>query len=373
VSLVPSPSPPPAEQAETRPFLLGVVCGSCEACSPFGAQYCPFCGRSLRLIVEPIREVPAISPFSATETAPPNGLLQNPSQTHLQPPGFRRPSEGATGSGPQTLPVEGPPQEELMDQAKYYVCTACMTPVPRGHKFCGRCGAPIPEDAANLRVRLFSDMQNPEKARLLLIRGDGADGLSYHLKADQHLVGRQGQIEFPEDVFVSPRHANLFYRDGKLVVRDEASLNGVYFRVRGTVELMPGDTFMAGEQLFRLDPAPKPSDGADTDGTFFYSSPKYPSSFRLTQVLEGGSLGMAVCARGTCLVIGREDGDLNFPGDVYMSAKHSSIEDRGGHYFLTDHESRNGTYVRIKSEQPLGHGDYLFIGRKLLRVELNVN
>ena len=56
-----------------------------------------------------------------------------------------------------------------------------------------------------------------------------------------------------------------------------------------------------------------------------------------------------------------------------MSAKHVTIEERDGHYFLTDHESRNGTYIRIKSEQSLGHGDYLFIGRKLLRVELNVN
>jgi hypothetical protein len=29
--------------------------------------------------------------------------------------------------------------------------------------------------------------------------------------------------------------------------------------------------------------------------------------------------------------------------------------------------------VRLKSERDLGHGDYLFIGRKLLRVELNTN
>ncbi|HEU5480071.1 MAG TPA: zinc ribbon domain-containing protein, partial [Candidatus Tumulicola sp.] len=33
---------------------------------------------------------------------------------------------------------------ELMDQAKNYVCKSCSTPVPLGHKFCGRCGAAIP-------------------------------------------------------------------------------------------------------------------------------------------------------------------------------------------------------------------------------------
>ena len=56
-----------------------------------------------------------------------------------------------------------------------------------------------------------------------------------------------------------------------------------------------------------------------------------------------------------------------------MSAKHATVEMRDNKFFLTDHESRNGTYVRIKSEQALNHGDYLFIGRKLLRVELNAN
>lgn len=260
-----------------------------------------------------------------------------------------------------------------MDQARWYVCESCMTPVPTGHKFCGRCGAPIPEDAAHLQAHYFSDMQDPTKARLILIRGEGMDGLSYHLKADQHLVGRTGQLEFPEDGFISPRHANFFYRDGMLLVRDEGSLNGVYFRVRGTVDLAAGDTFLAGEQLFRVEPAPRSADGADADGTFFYSSPKHPTGFRISQVFEGGSVGMTVCARGNSLQIGREDCDLNFSLDVFMSAKHCIVEDNDGHYRLTDCDSRNGTYVRIKAEQPLGHGDYVFIGKKLLRVELNTN
>jgi hypothetical protein len=260
-----------------------------------------------------------------------------------------------------------------MDQARYYVCESCMTPVPSGHKFCGRCGSPVPESILTLHASYYSDMQDPAKARLILIRGEGMDGLSYHLKADQHLVGRAGQVEFPDDPFVSPKHANFFYRDDRLVVRDEGSLNGVYFRIRGTVEIVPGDMFLAGEQVFRLDPTPRASDGVEGDGTYFYSSPKYPTAFRLNQVLEGGAIGMTVCARGSTLQIGREDGDLNFPGDVFMSAKHCSVEERDGKYFLTDLDSRNGTYVRIKAEKPLSHGDYVFIGRRLLRVEMNSN
>lgn len=260
-----------------------------------------------------------------------------------------------------------------MEQARNYVCRSCSSGVPMGHKFCGRCGEAVPPEIVSAQTLYFGDMQNPAKAKLILIRGEGMDGLSFHLKAEQHIVGRDGQLPFPDDPFVSRRHANFFYRNGKLVVRDEGSLNGVYIRVRGTVEITPGDMILAGEQLFRLEMNPRAADGQEPDGTYFYSSPKHPSSFRLVQILQGGSTGMAVCARGNALQIGREGGDLNVPGDLYMSGSHCRIEEQDGRFTLADLSSRNGTYLRLKTERELGHGDYLFIGRKLLRVELNTN
>jgi pSer/pThr/pTyr-binding forkhead associated (FHA) protein len=257
-----------------------------------------------------------------------------------------------------------------MEQAKNYVCRSCSTPVPLSHKFCGRCGAAIPPDIMNARTQFFGQLQTPGKAKLILIRGEGVEGLSYQLNAEQHIVGRNGQLVFPDDPYVSPRHANLFYRNGKLVVRDEGSLNGVFWRVRGGIEVASGDLFLAGEQLFRIEGPPRPNDGPAPDGTYFYTSPKHQTQFKISQVLEGGGLGMAVSARGTVLQIGREGGDLNFPGDLYMSASHCKLEDTGGKLTLTDLSSRNGTYVRLKAERELANGDYLFIGRKLLRVEI---
>ncbi|HLK37749.1 MAG TPA: FHA domain-containing protein [Polyangiaceae bacterium] len=261
-----------------------------------------------------------------------------------------------------------------MDQAKNYVCKSCSTPVPMGHKFCGRCGAAIPTEIANARTQFFGQLQVPGKAKLILIRGEGVEGLSYQLNAEQHVVGRNGQLVFPDDPYVSPRHANLFYRNGKLVVRDEGSLNGVFLRVRGTIDVAPGDAFLAGEQLFRVESAPRPNDGPAPDGTYFYSSPKHQTQFKVIQILEGGAAGMAVCARTGTLQIGREGGDLNFPGDLFMSASHCKLDDGGGGKLtLTDMNSRNGTYVRLKAERDLAHGDYLFIGRKLLRVEITAS
>jgi predicted component of type VI protein secretion system len=71
--------------------------------------------------------------------------------------------------------------------------------------------------------------------------------------------------------------------------------------------------------------------------------------------------------------VGREACDLNFPADVHLSGKHCGIEEKDGKFQLTDYDTRNGTYVRIKAEKPLSHGDYVFIGRRLLRVEVNSN
>ena len=341
---------------------VGLVCGSCDTFCRREAKFCPTCGNDL--VIRPADPSNATSSPAALSVPPKYG-------SHSLP------FEAKSGEHPVAKRGQMEPapraQEKPMDQARYYVCESCMTPVPSGHKFCGRCGAPVPDAMLHQQVEFYSDMQDPSRARLILIRGEGMDGLSYHLKADQHIVGRAGQVEFPDDPFVSPKHANFFYRDDRLVVRDEGSLNGVYYRIRGTVEIAPGDTFLAGEQLFRLDPTPKASDGADPDGTYFYSSPKYPSAFRLNQLLEGGAVGMTVCTRGASIQIGREDGDLNFPADLFMSSRHCSIEERDGRYHLTDMDSRNGTYVRIKTERALAHGDYVFIGRRLLRVEMNSN
>jgi FHA domain len=392
-------------------FELGVVCGSCDWYSPIGTVKCTACGGSLALGAAAAGRPATLADAMAGPVSKPAPSLFG--QDDLKP---RRPASGpgfsAVGSsavrahgGDSAVWSPGAPDdivgadasntqpsqlsthaaragsrvrpegslEEQMDQAKNYVCKSCSTPVPLGHKFCGRCGAAVPPEILHARTQFFGQLQEPGKAKLILIRGEGVEGLSYQLNAEQHIVGRNGQIGIPDDPFVSPRHANLFYRAGKLIVRDEGSLNGVYWRVHGTTEVVVGDHFLAGEQLFRVDGGLKSSDGPAPDGTYFYSSPKHPAQFKLVQLLQGGSPAMAVCARGTGLQIGREGGDLNFPTDLYMSASHCKLEDSGGRLTLTDLSSRNGTYLRLKAEKELAHGDYLFIGRKLLRVEITAN
>jgi hypothetical protein len=260
-----------------------------------------------------------------------------------------------------------------MDQARNYVCRECSTPVPSGHKFCGTCGASVPAEVVELRTKYFGTMQTPGKARLILIRGDsGVDGLSYMLQGTEHVAGREeGQILFPEDSWLSRRHANFVYESGQLVVRDEGSLNGVYVRVRDSVPITFGAGFLCGEQLFVLEPPPDDTAGPAPDQTYFYSSPRKACGYRLVQLVAGGARGIEHCAHGSTLKIGREECDLNFPTDVYMSAVHARIDvGPDGRFTLTDLGSKNGTYVRVQGSLSLKHGDYLFMGRQLLRVEI---
>jgi pSer/pThr/pTyr-binding forkhead associated (FHA) protein len=266
-----------------------------------------------------------------------------------------------------------------MEQARSYVCKKCYTPVPAGHKFCGRCGESVPREIMAAQTLMISKALEPGKAKLVVIKGEGytsdaGDETVYLLGGRQHPAGRtQGQILFDRDSWVSPTHANFSYRDdGRLIVKDEGSLNGVYLRVRQPVEMQVGDLLLAGEQVFRLDATPRAGDQPEADGTFFYSSPKRPSPFRLTQILRGGTTGMLICARETSVTVGRDGCDMNFPNDPYMSGRHCKVEiGANGKFTLTDLGSKNGTYIRIRGERELAHGDYVFIGRELLRVDIS--
>ena len=125
----------------------------------------------------------------------------------------------------------------------------------------------------------FCNPQAPGRAKLILIKGEGMDGVSYVLSATDHVAGRlEGAILFPEDPLLSPRHANFVYKDGKLHVRDEGSANGVFVRIIKPQVLHPGGLFLVGEQLLRVESVPSESVPVpDADGTYFYGSPKRPS------------------------------------------------------------------------------------------------
>jgi pSer/pThr/pTyr-binding forkhead associated (FHA) protein len=63
---------------------------------------------------------------------------------------------------------------------------------------------------------------------------------------------------------------------------------------------------------------------------------------------------------------------VNFLDDPFISGRHAQITmNADGQVTLTDLGSKNGTFVRINDELALEHGDHVFLGQQLLRVEIS--
>lgn len=256
------------------------------------------------------------------------------------------------------------------------ICPTCGHEVPGDNRFCGNCGNKLdatPAGGAAKTMFFGGAAQAPGRAKLTVIKGEGTDGVTYLLNATEHLAGRtEGAIMFPDDPLLSPRHANFVYRDGRLHVVDEGSVNGVFIRIKAPVILGPGALFLIGEQLLQVEPSP-PDLGPqpDSEGTYFYASPKRPSKMKLIQRLRGGEIGMIYRSRSDSISIGREGNDVNFLDDPFISGRHAQIAmSTEGQVTLTDLGSKNGTFVRISDEMPLDQGDHVFLGQQLLRVEV---
>jgi pSer/pThr/pTyr-binding forkhead associated (FHA) protein len=209
------------------------------------------------------------------------------------------------------------------------------------------------------------------RAKLTLIRGDGEDGVSFTLAGRDHQAGRgECPISFPDDPFLSPTHANFIYANNQLTVRDEGSLNGVFVRIAAPTELRSGTIVLIGEQVLMVSLPSQADDVPDQEGTYFSATMPRPAAMEIRQSLRGGKTGWGFRSSGNVVTIGREGNDINFPEDPFISGRHAEIRIAGGGLSVTDLGSRNGTFVRIEKERVLKHGDYVFLGQQLLRVEI---
>lgn len=307
---------------------IGLVCDNCDALNSLEARACDACAQP----------------------------LQTPLESNAQ---------------------QAPAEEEQASSMTN--CPKCNVELPESFRFCGNCGAKMEEEASpkeggSANTIFFGAMQTPNRAKLILIKGEGLDGISYHLNSTEHVAGREeGAILFPDDPILSPRHACFYYEDNKLMVRDDGSVNGVFVRLTTPLALNPGSRFLVGEQLLQFEPCSTSEEmnQADKDGTYFYSSPHRPCSFKLIQILRGGDIGMIYRAAGDEVTMGREENDINFPDDPYISGRHAAVKAEGVDYFLKDTGSKNGTFYLLEQPQTLEHGDYVFLGQQLLRVEIS--
>jgi pSer/pThr/pTyr-binding forkhead associated (FHA) protein len=89
--------------------------------------------------------------------------------------------------------------------------------------------------------------------RISVVIGKDIDGSAFPLLGDAVTLGRErGDINFPDDGYVSGLHARLSIRNGKYYLADLGSSNGTFVKLRSERTLGEGAFVLLGQQLFRI-------------------------------------------------------------------------------------------------------------------------
>jgi pSer/pThr/pTyr-binding forkhead associated (FHA) protein len=103
-------------------------------------------------------------------------------------------------------------------------------------------------------VVVFGTPVRPPWARLKQVTPAGVGRDIFHLTRPDIVLGREiGDIIFSEDEFMSRRHAQISYRNGRGHIEDLGSSNGTFLRLRGPHGLASGDLIRLGDELLRFE------------------------------------------------------------------------------------------------------------------------
>ena len=234
---------------------------------------------------------------------------------------------------------------------------------------CPRCSAPVTPDAAHCSAcGIALEVPSRPRVTLRVVRADGGPETTMPLHGETLTCGKNGDIPILDDPFVAPVQVRFYFAGPHLAVEDAGGGNGVFVRLRQTLELPVGSELRVGRQRLLLEGIPPPAVGRG--GAIAWGSPDSGSRLRLIQYLEGGLRGSAYPLKEGENSIGRESSDVSFPGDGFVSGKHASVTASGDRATVQDLGSSNGTFIRLTTPTYVNAGDQFLIGRQLLRVEI---
>jgi pSer/pThr/pTyr-binding forkhead associated (FHA) protein len=399
-----------------------ITCPKCSKDNQDHYKFCLGCGAELPRDAQPKPFAPNTPPHgmkSAQAVAPPPPAPQAPPQMPpmgagmqggivgmpgVVPPGQMAPPMAATQAAPAPPPYRAPmgtggagqmggilggnaggitaqPAPVIASSgaaaspgAGTVVCPQCAHVNGPTNTFCGSCGFRLGGQAGRSMVPpapspLSADLAG--KVVLTALRADGSEAGTFQLPSTNVTVGRDSGGIFAGDSYLSPRHATLRQPGpGRLLVKDEASLNGVYKKLARDVpvELRPNDVFRIGQEIIRFEPlAPKPP---SADGVERLGAPSKGYVGRIALIIGRDATGNAFPVPEAGVHLGRERGDVLFPEDGYVSGLHCRLAWENGRGLLTDLGSSNGTFIRIKEETEVRSGDVLLMGQQLFRITM---
>jgi hypothetical protein len=347
-----------------------ITCPKCNKENQDHYKFCLGCGAELPRDVSPKK-------FSGT---PPQGIPATRGAQIVD-------ESTSTGTGPRPAPaafsapaapaaVLAPIGAAPAAASAPVVCGECGHANPSTNRFCASCGAKLGKQASLPAPAPTAAAPAPAAAPgsftvlLTALRADGSEAGSYTLPSGTVTIGRDTGSIFAGDSYLSPRHATFIPKNGKLIVRDEGSLNGIYKKLRKD-EPLPvnnGHVFRIGQEIVRfelLSPMPSTPDGVERLG-----SPSKGYIGRIALITGRDTTGNAFPIPETGLHLGRERGDVLFPEDGYVSGLHCRVSYEKGQLFLTDLGSSNGTFLRTYADTEVIDGDVLLMGQQLFRVNI---
>jgi pSer/pThr/pTyr-binding forkhead associated (FHA) protein len=387
-----------------------VACALCGSLNQRHLRFCITCGQALVIEDEggPTR-------VGAAE-------LMRTLVDATKPEPAQWPPSGAPPIAPARVIDVGP--APASPRSAQRLCPRCRGICDPGTQFCRFCGLSLAGTAAAITAGgaaatpRTSSRSSPASSsvhaslapgRLVLITRDGGEGPSYALGESTDLGRVEGDILFPEDQYISPRHARVVSRGGAFFVLDLESTNGVYARVpfglpdddpgerqhdkitvrgqhssppteaRAEQPLVDQEMFLVGQQVLRFELVKQAEEGfgaASENGTLVFGTPAAPRYARLSQRTVEGVVRDVFHLRRAETVIGRESGDIVFTDDPFLSRRHAALrmyDSAGGtrRFALADLGSSNGTFLRIRNEVRLRYGDHFRIGQQLLRFDFD--
>ncbi len=348
-----------------------MTCAFCGAQNEADAKHCQDCGKPLSpsgaRVMSALRGVSPSSGAQVQSAAP-----SRPSGAMLACPTCAR----LIGATLPFCPLCGKPTS--FNVATGPSCKVCGSGYRMGDKFCARCGTKTDAaiDAAGSvggSTATFSARSSVTGPKLSLLAEDGEVMQTFTLDRPETSLGRNdGDIRFSEDVFLSPLHAQISHRDGKLFVRDLGSRNATWCFIDAPHRLMDGDVMLVGSQLLRFRrlgyPGPHPPE-ADQTRRLGSLIPNADVAV-LAQLRGDGSVRDTLhLSPGRNVRIGRENGDWVFPYDQTMSGRHAEVNSQDSDFYVQDAGSRNGVAVAVRGERQINKGSRILLGDQMLRVE----
>ena len=273
------------------------------------------------------------------------------------------------------LPFCGHCGTRIVVNAEAAACGKCGAAYARGvDLFCSRCGHDLKQRVFAAADDAPGNREQPSSAPRLSLIGETREVIEqYTLERGDAVIGRsEADIVFADDHFLSPIHARLDLRSGRLWARDLGSRNGTWVFIDEPTQLADYNLILVGSQLLRFRrlgyPGPHPPE-ADLTRRMGSSTPTADVAV-IEQLRSDGSVrDMLHLSPGRSVAIGREVGDWIFPYDSTMSRRHAEVRSEGSEFFVHDAGSRNGVAVAVNGERALNPGQRFLVGNQILRLE----